>query len=133
MEDKSDKDVTPAWRDPKQGGILAAIALASGLLSSAGIQFVDRDNVFTQHDFDREKAALIQYGDYKCQEWAVKAKQEIKSEISAQNRDDMRAIRDEITRNRSRLDQLLESTARLSAIMEQSTIYSRHAKQGDNQ
>lgn len=124
MDRDEDGGGTPVWKDPKQGGILATLALLGGIISSAGYQVIDRKDAFTQHDFDREKATLTQYADAKHAELAAK----IKAEMEGQVRDEMRVIRDEITRNRSRLDQLLETTAKMSALVEQRMIYSRQVK-----
>ena len=113
------QDVGISMKDAKQASIVTIIALVGGLVSSAGYQVVGKQDLFTQEDFIREKASIIEYGNSKRAELLAS----VKIDVANQIKDQMDSVRNELAHNRERLDRLIESTAKVSAMLEQQMHY----------
>jgi hypothetical protein len=107
--------------DPKKAGAFVALPLLAGLLGGGSISFVGTQDLFTHDDWEREKVALIQYGE--------SAHAQIESRIirdcDANIKREIASLQREAAHNRERLDRLIESTAKLSGLIEQHVVYQR--------
>jgi len=110
-----------SMKDAKQASIVTIVAMVGGLVSSAGYQVVGKQDLFTQEDFIREKASIIEYENSKRAEMLAI----VKTDVANQIQDQMESIRNELAHNRERLDRLIENTAKVGAMLEQHMRY-RH-------
>jgi hypothetical protein len=116
-----DKDVSqPAfsWKDHKTGGVAAAIMLIASALSAGGFHVVTGKaadpGYVTKSALENSLSLLEQKANGMHQAMHIEFRDRIDNRVSAE----MSAVREELRRNQIRLDELLERTARMSAILD---------------
>jgi hypothetical protein len=116
-----DKDVSqPAfsWKDHKTGGVAAAIMVLASALSAGGFHVVTGKvtdpGYMTKSAFESSLALIEEKANGVHQAMNIEFRDRIDNRFSYE----MSAVREELRRNQTRLDELLEQTARMSAILD---------------
>ena len=121
-ESKDDSKPAFSWTDHKTGGVAAAIMLVASMLSTGGFHLVsekatDPDCV-SKSTFDREKALIEERVNSRDQSLNIEIRDRIDTRLDSRLSYEMSTVREELRRNQTRLDALLEQTARMSAILD---------------
>jgi hypothetical protein len=122
-ENKDDSKPAFSWTDHKTGGIAAAIMLVASMLSTGGLHLVSEKAVHdpdcvSKSTFEREKALIEERVNSRDQSLNIEIRDRIDTRLDSRLSYEMSTVREELRRNQTRLDALLEQTARMSAILD---------------